>query len=576
MFSKKISGWYFLLFFLILPLVFVAAGCGKKGEKAGVVKAKTIWAERWMVQRPMNFKRAGLVAVATGNRIYAIGGGEYGPAGLKIFDSVEYADVSEDGTIGEWKASAPLNMPRIYPVSVVYNGYVYLMGGESLDVIFTGAEDQARPRLLKSVERAKINPDNTLGEWILESEEMSMPRRGGVVFAHNGWLYAGGGFGGAFLKDVEKAKINPDGSLGKWTAENSLNKERYISGYAQKGDRFFVLGGHVNSPQRALNSVETAKANPDGSLSEWEETSPLYTRRFLNTSLVKGDTVYTFAGHNTINLSSTEKAVLNEDGTLSEWSPETPLNVPRRAAASVVVGDYVYVLGGMVKPMDASDSVNVVESAKVEPGKKLGNAMKEGSKEYEAYMKLKKAVPIDARTHLRHGKGFLKMKEYDTVLFDVEEALKQYPDYPQAYDLMADVYFDMGKLDEAESALKKSLDIESLNFYALIGLGYLNYEKGDFKAAVKFYSRAVKVDPESEIAHFNLGTAYLGAGDKEAAAKEFKWVLTKNPGSKKAEHLLDLSEDKRPEDKKPVESEEKVEKEKKEEGGSPLKKEKKD
>ncbi len=533
-----------LLFMFVFPVLFMTAGCGKKAEKAGAVKAEKVWVERWKIERPMTAKRAGPAAVAVGNRIYAIGGGEYGREGLKIFDTVEYADVAEDGTLGEWKNSAPLNMPRIYPAAVIYNGYIYLMGGESLDDTFTGAENQRPPKLLKSVERAKINPDGTLGKWILEPELMHFPRRGGEVYAYNGWLYAAGGFGGDFLNDVEKARINPDGSIGKWAEEGYINKVRYISGYVQKGDRLFVLGGHVNSPQRGMRSVETAKANPDGTLTEWKDTSPLYTRRFLNTALLKGDTVYTFAGHNTVNLASTEKAVLNKDGSLSEWTPETYLNVPRRAAASVAVGDYIYVLGGMVRPMGASNSVDVVESAMVKPGKHLGHLVEEGGKEYEAYKKWKEAVPMDARFHLMHGHAYLKKKKYKTVLFDVKEALKERPDYPEAYDLMADTYFDMGELDRAEAALKKSLDIKSLNFYALIGLGYINFEKGEFNSAVKFYRRALKVNPDSEIAHFNLGNALLNGGDKESAANEFKWVLKKNPGSKEAEHLLGLIEKK--------------------------------
>jgi len=541
---KKKWKFPFLFILLIFPVLFMSAGCGKKTEKAGAVKAKKVWVERWKIERPMTAKRAGPAAVAVGKRIYVIGGGEYGREGLKIFDTVEYADVAEDGSLGQWKSSAPLNMPRIYPVAVIYNGSIYLMGGESLDATFTGAENQRPPKLLKSVERAKINPDGTLGEWILEPEQMHFPRRGGEVFALNGWLYAAGGFGGDFLNDVEKARINPDGSIGKWAEEGYINKVRYISGYVQKGDRLFVLGGHVNSPERAMKSVETAKANPDGTLTEWKDTSPLYTRRFLNTALVKGDTVYTFAGHNTVNLASTEKALFNKDGSLSKWTPETPLNLPRRAAASVTVGDYVYVLGGMVRPMGSSNSVNVVESAMLKPGKPLGHPVEEGSKEYEAYKKWKASVPLEARFHLLHGRAYLKKKKYKTVLFDVQEALKERPDYPEAYDLMADTYFDMGELDHAEAALKKSLDIKSLNFYALIGLGYINFEKGDYNSAVKFYRRALKVNPDSEIAHFNLGNAFLNGGDKESAANEFKWVLKKNPGSKEAEHLLGLIEKK--------------------------------
>ncbi len=555
---KKKSGMRLLLVFLLVGL-FSAAGCSKKSEKPsppgpaakgpvrsnGAVKSEAgkgekVWINRWLFARPMQKKRAGVAAVVIGKRIYAIGGGEFSKKGLEIFNTVEYADVAPDGTLGPWKYSAPLTMPRVYPVAVISGDYVYVMGGESLDKIYTGAEKQKAPKLLKSVERARINPDGTLGKWTLEKVKMHFPRRGGVVYAVNGWLYAGGGFGGDFLNDVERAPISPDGSLGKWEDESFFNHDRYISGFVRKGRRLYVMGGHVNSPERAMASVETALARPDGTLTEWRETSPLYTRRFLNTALVSNNTIYTFAGHNTVNLTSVEKARILKDGKLGKWEPDTPLNVPRRAASSVLVGKRIYVIGGMIKPMGASDSVNVVETAEIADGRQLGNYVLAGSKDLEAYNAIKDTVPADARNHISHGKAYFKRKAFKSVLFDANEALKEYPALPEAYNIMADTYFAMGNKKQAFKSLKKSLEIRE-NFYALVGLAYMVFDRGEFGESAQYYKRAIVLKPDSVTAHFNLGNAYLNGGAYDLAAKEFKWVLAKAPEIKEADTLLRMS-----------------------------------
>ena len=88
--------------------------------------------------RPLTLKRAGLSAVAHNGYIYAIGGGDFKSEGLEIFDSVEYTKVNVDGSLGEWKESGPLAIPRVYTVALIYKGYIYVMGGESKDTIYTG------------------------------------------------------------------------------------------------------------------------------------------------------------------------------------------------------------------------------------------------------------------------------------------------------------------------------------------------------------------------------------------------------------------------------------------------------
>lgn len=539
-----------LLCLLPIILTLISLGCSKTSDETN----ERVWIDRWYQERPMNMSRSGLGAISVGKRIYAIGGGEYGNKGLKILNSVEYTDVLDDGLLGEWKFTSPLKMPRIYVSTVVYGDYIYVMGGESLETLYTGGLDEEAPALLDSVERAKILPDGTLGEWILAKERMNFSRRGGELFAHNGWLYAVGGYNGAFLNDVEKAKINSDGSLGKWVREkNLINGTRYISGYVKKGNRFYLLGGHLHTAERAMDSVGTAEVRPDSTITEWKETTPMSTRRFLNTALIIGDTIYAITGQNSIALTSTERATILKDGSLSQWVPDTPLNIPRRAAAAVEVGNTIYVMGGDLGHMGREFSIQHVESASVPrsrtttkdesivPESRLGYWVKSDSPDFENYKTWKKSVPFDSQMHLKKARENLSKKKYDSVLFDTSEALKTYPEFFEAYNVEGDAYYRMGKVDLAIDALKKSLAIREDNFDALIGLGTINFRKEQLSEAITYYKRAVQSEPDSVAAHDNLGNAYLSQGDYGAAAKEFQWILEREPDSVNARQHLELA-----------------------------------
>ena len=54
-----------------------------------------------------------------------------------------------------------------------------------------------------------------------------------------------------------------------------------------------------------------------------------------------------------------------------------------------------------------------------------------------------------------------------------------------------------------------------------IGIGNSKYEEGDYAGAEVYYLRALQKDPESVIAAYNLGNAFLKQGKFEAAASQY-------------------------------------------------------
>ena len=519
--------------FSLTILVVTLPSCSRKGpEKA--------WIEQWSQTSPMILKRAGLRAASSGKWIYAIGGGEYLSNGLNIFDSVEYTEIQEDGQLGEWRFTASLKTPRIYLSSVVYNHTLYVMGGEG-GISYTGELTEESPRLLNTIERAKIKADGSLEEWVLEEQKMHYPRRGGALFAHNGWLYAVGGYNGIFRKDIEKARIKEDGSLDPWIIEEGLTTlVRYIAGYVQNGNGFFILGGHLHSPEMALNKVEMTAPTHTSALTGWRETAPMNTRRFLNTSVLMGKRIYVMAGQNTVTLTSTEHADLLEDGQLEAWVHDTPLNTPRRAAGAIGSNNRIYVLGGMYGPIGQALPVNSVEFSSVIPGKNLGHWSRTDSADYESYQNQKKSMPRDSRAHLNQALQLLSTEQHKTILFNVSEAIRIDPSNFHAYNVRADVYYRMGKVDLSIGEFEKSLAIEKENFDALMGIGNIDVKQGEFSEAIHYYERAILTLPESEIAHESLGNVYFHIGNYDGASREFKWVLNQNPDSSHARDFLNI------------------------------------
>jgi len=67
---------------------------------------------------------------------------------------------------------------------------------------------------------------------------MNTNRRALKASYYNGKIYAFGGYNGIFLKDIESAKINPDGSLSEW--ENEGRQRNYAYSLAE-GDYILSL-----------------------------------------------------------------------------------------------------------------------------------------------------------------------------------------------------------------------------------------------------------------------------------------------------------------------------------------------
>ncbi len=252
----------------------------------------------WQTTTSMNTARFGHAAVTNGHYIYAIGG--------QITNSVERAAINLDGSLGPWEYVSAMNTPRFRLAAVVGGGYIYAIGGVNLD------------GTLATVERAFINADGSLGSWqIMPSMTTARDGHAAVVVAN--YIYAIAGSGqDVTLNSVERASINADGSLGPWQSVTPVSHSNCTPAAVAARGYIYVLGGYecLNLGPR-YNDVERAKVNLDGSLSPWQPVFSMTTVRISFGAIQKDDHIYALGGEdvNSQDLSSVEHTEIT-DGLL--------------------------------------------------------------------------------------------------------------------------------------------------------------------------------------------------------------------------------------------------------------------
>lgn len=90
-----------------------------------------------------------------------------------------------------------------------------------------------------------------------------------------------------------------------------------------------------------------------------------------------------------------------------------------------------------------------------------------------------------------------------------------------------------GDLAAAERAAHEAMSSSSSSplvaFYGSILLGNINYDRKKISTALNHYQNALQVLPNSPLAHYNVGTAWLVLGDPRLAERHFNEALRHDP-----------------------------------------------
>lgn len=86
-------------------------------------------------------------------------------------------------------------------------------------------------------------------------------------------------------------------------------------------------------------------------------------------------------------------------------------------------------------------------------------------------------------------------KETGTALAILDNVIEVHPDYAEAWNKRATVYFLIGRYNDSLRDIEKVLELEPRHFGALSGLGMIKRQQGDLGAARAAFSEALSYNP---------------------------------------------------------------------------------
>ncbi len=188
---------------------------------------------------------------------------------------------------------------------------------------------------------------------VLDSE-----RRGAAVIAVGDWLYVLGGVtgGAGWRDDIERARINADGTLGGFAAAGQLRGPRAFAAVVRIHDQVYLVGGSDGSP---LASIERAAVD-GGELGPFADAGTISAPRSAHRAVIVGDALYLLGGRDqTGNVAMIERATVDADGNLSSFTvvDGVELGTARSGFTEVLTRSELLVAGGSTGTVPALDMV---------------------------------------------------------------------------------------------------------------------------------------------------------------------------------------------------------------------------
>lgn len=155
----------------------------------------------------------------------------------------------------------------------------------------------------------------------------------------------------------------------------------------------------------------------------------------------------------------------------------------------------------------------------------------------------------DAYTMFDEGNILIQQGKYEEALELFNDFLEQYPKIYHVHLNIGSCYLNMGELDKAETEFQLVLDkvMENHGDYkqdpqtslrAFTGMGEVYVRKGDFNKAQEYFSKALDISPEDEIAAYNVGEVYFSHQKIDDAIRYFNMAVKIKPDWPKPQKKL--------------------------------------
>jgi tetratricopeptide (TPR) repeat protein len=149
------------------------------------------------------------------------------------------------------------------------------------------------------------------------------------------------------------------------------------------------------------------------------------------------------------------------------------------------------------------------------------------------------SIPPKALRAFEQGMEYLAKKDPAGSLPQFQRAISEFPGYYEAYDRMGAANLKLWRIQEAEQAFRKSIDLSGAQFaHPLLAMGAILDDREQFAEAEALTRKGLDLDPDSWTGHYYLGTALFGLNRPEEAELSVRKSLHQNPNFPEAYLLL--------------------------------------
>jgi len=137
------------------------------------------------------------------------------------------------------------------------------------------------------------------------------------------------------------------------------------------------------------------------------------------------------------------------------------------------------------------------------------------------YTELVRLFPDDERAHTLLGNLYFGRQEYDAAIKEYVRGNTINPSFSQPYNQLGYAYRFMGKLNEAETAFKKYVQLIPDDPNPHDSYAELLMKMGRFSESIASYEKALSLDPNFVASYVGIGNNYLAQGNTDKARETF-------------------------------------------------------
>jgi tetratricopeptide (TPR) repeat protein len=150
-----------------------------------------------------------------------------------------------------------------------------------------------------------------------------------------------------------------------------------------------------------------------------------------------------------------------------------------------------------------------------------------------------KRFPDQPRLLFLKGVYQERLGEREACIATMREVLRIEPTNSSALNYLGYLFAERGEnLEESEKLIRKALELKPDDGFYTDSLGWVYYQRKDFKKALEILERASSLEPNEGVIHEHVADALLKLGQKKAAAQRLERALKGELEPKDRERVL--------------------------------------